>query len=559
MNERLEVRVAPVISPTIAGGARWLILRLSTDNPFYVLSALLMLVGLWTSFGSNPGTLMLGMAAYTLLLAVPACLLVRFGGVWEDVRTVLLVVVLMFLATSVTFDETLGRDPERGLGYSLFGLAFALALSEGLLRVMRLRLPVGFKVPYILALCLFFGYPAAMVPVLDRPRSAELQWALYGFPAAEGLVALTLLPAVRKGSAYLEDNGSPWPWPFYPWALFVFLAFGVVTRSFLLCWSMQLVERQSGVEVFIFGPYFLAPFVLSVGVLLLAAGRGSGLIAPMAAVLLSAIGHRGDALYQGFLREFTTTVGVTPLFASLVAGLVFYAIAALRKVPGASAWVTATLFAMTVIGPDALDLTQWSVPGPWSLVLLASWQSLLCWRRGEAGRCLLVIGLLAMAVLCGPGERTMRIGCSFHLALTGILTFGAVHGGTFGRDLRMFGAWLAAAAGLGVVGLGMVDPVSLPGWVIRQYPPSLVVGMACYGIFLCDRPAFLAAGAVLVAWLGVFGWSSYSALRDRVTGLDAIVIGLALLAIAQLISLAKAGMLPDWVRLAKPNPRGLRD
>mgnify|MGYP000126314188 CR=1 FL=1 len=33
--------------------------------------------------------------------------LVRFGNVWDDVRTVLLLVVLMFLATSVTFDDVL--------------------------------------------------------------------------------------------------------------------------------------------------------------------------------------------------------------------------------------------------------------------------------------------------------------------------------------------------------------------------------------------------------------------------------------------------------------------
>ena len=44
-----------------------------------------------------------------------ACLLVRFVGVWDDVRTVLLLVVLMFLATSVTFDEVLARSPARGV------------------------------------------------------------------------------------------------------------------------------------------------------------------------------------------------------------------------------------------------------------------------------------------------------------------------------------------------------------------------------------------------------------------------------------------------------------
>ena len=37
--------------------------------------------------------------------------LVRFGNVWEDVRTVLLLVVVMFLATSVTFDDLFVAQP----------------------------------------------------------------------------------------------------------------------------------------------------------------------------------------------------------------------------------------------------------------------------------------------------------------------------------------------------------------------------------------------------------------------------------------------------------------
>ena len=46
-------------------------------------------------------------AGYTLLLAGAARLLVRFANAWDDVPTVLLLVVLLFPATSVTFDEML--------------------------------------------------------------------------------------------------------------------------------------------------------------------------------------------------------------------------------------------------------------------------------------------------------------------------------------------------------------------------------------------------------------------------------------------------------------------
>jgi hypothetical protein len=70
------------------------------------------------------------MAGYTLPLAVTERLQIRFVGVRDDVRTVLLLVVLMFLATSVTFDEVLARDPERGVACCLAGLVADLLLRQ---------------------------------------------------------------------------------------------------------------------------------------------------------------------------------------------------------------------------------------------------------------------------------------------------------------------------------------------------------------------------------------------------------------------------------------------
>src|SRR5204862_907017 len=139
---------------------RWL----CTNNPFYVISAGLFLFGLRISFGAQVrdievGVLMSGLAGYTLMLAATALVLVRFGNVWDDVRTVMLLVVLMFLATSVTFDEVLVLNPGQGVACSLWGLLFAVSVSEGVLRGTRLRLPLGFRLPYYLILALFFLYP----------------------------------------------------------------------------------------------------------------------------------------------------------------------------------------------------------------------------------------------------------------------------------------------------------------------------------------------------------------------------------------------------------------
>ena len=205
---------AEAARPRMARDSRGVFGWICTSNPFYVLSALLVCLGLWVSFGSQVDaaqtwSLLSGMAGYTLLLAVTACLLVRYVGVWDDVRTVMLLVVLMFLATSVTFDEVVARDPMRGVACYLGGVVFAVAVSEGMLRGVRLRLPALFRAPYYFVLTLFFVYPVALTPLVDRPRSEELSWALFGFSPAAALVFLTLLPAIRRGRDYVQRQRQP--------------------------------------------------------------------------------------------------------------------------------------------------------------------------------------------------------------------------------------------------------------------------------------------------------------------------------------------------------------
>ena len=68
-----------------------------------------------------------------MLLAATAYLLVHHANVWDDARTVLLLVVLMFLATSVTFDRVLVFMPRHGAACNVVGLVFAAVVSEGVI------------------------------------------------------------------------------------------------------------------------------------------------------------------------------------------------------------------------------------------------------------------------------------------------------------------------------------------------------------------------------------------------------------------------------------------
>src|SRR5205085_7878591 len=138
---------------------------------------------------------------------------VRFAKAWDDLRTVLLLVVLMFLATSVTFDELIVLESSRGAACSLIGLAFAIFGSEALLRGIRLQLPAAFRLPYHLLLGLFFLYPLVVGGLADPNvgighrhfggQSEALVWALFAFGPLAGLIMLTLLPAIRRAPSYV--------------------------------------------------------------------------------------------------------------------------------------------------------------------------------------------------------------------------------------------------------------------------------------------------------------------------------------------------------------------
>jgi hypothetical protein len=538
--------------PAAARGAiRWI----CTKNPFYVISAALFLIGLRISFGdpnlaSDTWAMMSGLAGYTLLLAGAACLLVRFANVWDDVRTVLLLVVLMFLATSVTFDEVLVLTPVRGMICYLAGLALAVAVSEAVLRGIRLALPAGFRVPYYLVLTLFFVYPLVLRPLVDfGPHHVPLLWGLFGFGPVAGLAFLTLLPAIRRGPDYVRGNGSPWPWPFYPWSLFVFLALAVVARSFLLCWSMHLLDNDRRTQT-IFGPYFLVPFGLAIAVLLLESGIAAksravmavALALPLGLVMMTFAGHRAEPVYEEFLDAFVQFFGGLPAYVALLAAIGFYAVAALRRVPWATEWLSAGLALLSIVGPTALTIYDSTAPRPAPLLALAVLQlGLGVWQRAS-WRCL--IGAAAAAgglTIGGEGwDVPFRGPLAFHAALLAALVLGVMFDDLFAKLLRAAGVAGVVAACL-AVSFGAFD---VPPWLRWSYPPALAVALIAYGALVRQQFAWLAAGVVAAVWLMTVVGQSYLALRQRVIGLDYLSVSLLFFALAVVVSLAKSGALP---------------
>ncbi len=551
MSQLADVRSA---SAPWTGESRGLVDWVCTNNPFYVLSALLVCLGLRVSFGmqSNAGetwALLTGMAGYTLLLAVTACLLVRFVGVWDDVRTVLLIVVLMFLATSVTFDEVLARDPTRGIVCYFSGLVFAVALSEGILRSIGLKLPAYFRVPYYLILTLFFLYPVALTPLLNQPHGEALSWALFGFSPAAALVFLSLVPAIRQGRSYVHENGSPWGWAWYPWTLFGLLASAVMARSALLCWSMHHLAKGAA-EPYIFGPYFLIPFALALGVLILEIGLVErrpgvlrvGLFVPIIMVALALIGHRPEVVYQSFLARFCERLGGNPLFLTLLASAGFYAYAAARRVSFAVEAFCGVLVVLAFVPPGTVASSWIATPRGWPILVAAVIQFATGLRMHSSWRCLLsAFGLVAALGigLDGLVNSPYRLVMTFHLILLVSLIVGAVFDDMVAHALRNLGSIVALMACLAVIRLGPGISERLPGEVTLFYPLAILALLAGYGYGL-RHPLTLCCAAIGVGcWLVAGVWKIYLLVRVLVLGLDYIVVGMVLFALAVATSAAK--------------------
>jgi hypothetical protein len=537
---------------------RWI----CTNNPFYVVSAGLFLAGIWITFDPDKATdtwaLMAALAGYTLLLAATAYLLVRHANVWDDARTVLLLVVLLFLATSVTFDRVLVFMPRHGAACNLVGLVFAAVVSEGVLRGIRLKLPSGFRGPYYLLLGLFFLYPVGLANLLNLrdPKSEAVMWGMFAFAPLAGLIFLTLLPAIWRGPDYVDDNGSPWPWPLYPWSLFGLLALAVPGRAILLCYSMHLIDVHDLYDM-TFGPYFLVPFGLVLAVLLLEMGLKSNqqgvlwtaLAIPVGLIVMSKIGHHSDPIYQEFLAIFTRRLGASPEYLALWGAAAFYGYAALRRVQAAVEALTAALLVLTILGSSSVQ-THGLVPLKQAPLLLAAalQLGLGCWQR-QSGRCLAgtLIGIASLAFIGDAGTLPLRWLLSFHLAVLAMLIIGAIFEDVFASCLRVAGPVLAMLSCMATMFTPFDrPPANLPEWAVSVYPLGLGMLLLAYGLYLKHYLTMAVAGLILSGWLTSFGWSGYCWCRELIAGLDYLALSLIVFVLAAAISLGKSGRVLRW-------------
>jgi hypothetical protein len=530
---------------------------LYTHNPFYLIGTLLVLVGLQQSLGKSDGTaagdlatgglLTASLAGYTLLLAAIAALIIGCGRIWDDARTILLVIVLMFFMLSASLDVRLNASPLSGSQLLVAGLAFSIGLSELLLRGLGIGLAWRYRGPYYLLLALLFAWPTIPAWLEAHGLREARSWSLFAFPAAAALALVTLLPAARTPAQREPATGTPWIWPLYPWSLFVYLTIGIALRSW---WLTISFEPASGTAAS-FRPYFLLPLVPAWSLLLVEIGRtrnlsgalAAGMMLPLASLLLAFPGTPNSTVAAASLARLATAIG-SPAQLALGGLVAYYFLMWIRRIPLAEGLIWTSLAGLSLVGPQTLDVASLTRPQPLPLACLAGllimtgvWREST--RRLVAGGTMIALGALTHA---GPFGGDLWF-WQLHAPIIALLALPVM----MSDDLAH---WLRDLAWRAVPGLALAAAVIYP-WVLPNLAPATLpsyLGLllfVSFGLWQRDRQVapLVAAAMTLLANVLALGRHGYALLENTILakGLPWLASGLAIVAVALGISLLKMG------------------
>jgi hypothetical protein len=336
--------------------------------------------------------------------------------------------------------------------------------------------------------------------------------------------------------------------------LFGVLGFGVCLRAYAVCMSFHPLRGWATC----FEPFFLVPFLLAVNVLLLEIGVVSrrpgvgwlAMLAPLGLLLLAAARLTAVPAEIDFRQVLTERIG-SPLCLTLAGSAAFYALALLRRAPGAIHWLTAALIAMAVVGPQTGSLLHLAPARAWPLGLAAALQLAAAIRLPSALHSVAAAGLL-IATACVYDPNTFFVpfhgAIPLHLLLAAVLLVGAIFGDLVARWLQGCGAFLIVAACAASLAIDRQRLGNPPEMWLTFYPAAMVLVAVGYGLLVRNRWYHAAALLTVAAWLAANSPRGYRALREQVAGLDQIAWGAASLAVALAISLAKLGIPQKWLR-----------
>lgn len=547
---------------------------LYNHNPFYVISAVLMLYAVRSAYGTieigsiNCWIMMGVLAGYTLLLAGIGVLIVRWGKVFEDARSILLILLLLFLGVSVSMDDLFSRiTPDEGMTLMLAGFLFSALVSEAVLWGTGIRFGARYRIPYHLFLALFYVAPWWYSPEM-HPRSAvSLEWTLLSFPVVASVLFLCLMPAIRGGVDYVKGNGTPWGWPLFPWIAFGVIAACVALRSFALCLTFgptgpMWISNGSGPRLISFdtlwGFYFLIPLAFVILLMLLEGSlvtknvrfqKGVIRFAPF--LLLLAMPAITGKVQLNFLYKVTDVIG-SPIWITVWLLIGFYTWAAVRRVPGAVGAGLGVLALLAIVGPETLGTRTLIKPTPWPLVV----DGLLILAWGVHRRASVVAMAGVLVATCGfwylaPGTMVQpyRFSISFHIIWMAALILGLTTKGFFSELILWIAGGLFPLVTIAVMWTPQATEVPML-WKLSYVSTCLVgcVIVARFRNLTWFWLAFAGSLGILIYTSGAYAFHLAARVLSP-AAVTAFIWSAGALLLAFLISAHKARWLPEYVTL----------
>ncbi len=333
---------------------------LYTQNPFYLISCGFVMCGLHVVASrvgdqySRANFLTTSLAMYVMLMALTAIAVIRFAKVWDDARSILLIVMIGQVAYSIAVDELCLNDPQQAAVFLLTGAAGTFLITELVLLCCRIRFAFGYRCAYYAMLGVFYAAPI-LASHFRSAHSEVANWSAILFSIAAGGSVLLLIPAVHRGGDMSKNNGTPWNWPLFPLSAFVVMLVLAGFRSHAIWMAFGSLRGEVT-----FQPLLLLPLILAVGTLALEDAisrekhtRVAMIIKGMPVLAVcgisgldsSSILDPNDSFNAG-LRAW----GGSTMTIALGMIVLMYAYAVARRVDGAIVGLSTGLFAMAVFG-----------------------------------------------------------------------------------------------------------------------------------------------------------------------------------------------------------------
>ncbi|MCC9599034.1 hypothetical protein LOC67_00570 [Stieleria sp. JC731] len=539
---------------------------LYNQNPFYLISCLLVIYGCQSLVATGESllekTIMMGggILAYGILMALVCVGVVRIAKVWDDARSIFIVVIISLIAMTTSFDELSIWDRANASLFAALAAIAVAAITESTLLACRIRLRRWYRLAYYAYFLILIGAPLILGRAVAERNDPLANWGAVLFSIGIAVSMLLLIPAIRQANRSTANNGTPWSWPLYPLSAFIVMYVLAGVRSHAIWMSFGFYGTVGSFEPFLLLPIAAAALVLCVESGLANSYKGLLQFALYVTPVLLVCGSANSGQTQLPIKDSLQLYAGSAIGISGLVVTALYAYYAIRGLRGAIIGVPLTL---SLLGAVA-TIPQWLITvgvDRWVLFALAAG----CWFaiafRSRRPEWIWLLHGVSMAITVAIAGRS--IGYTTEALILGsvyltvvILIVGAIYEGAFAEALRVVGACLVSCGGL-----ALAYQASLPS---RYAMASIVLAMA----ILCVAYAYWVRRR---AWLGVALLNlclcitalSYQGHRNgRLYRLNwPIASGIASLGIGLAITTGKSGafaILTSRLHQSRENQRGRR-